>query len=212
MYISRVKGTSQTDSSSQVFQTALSLSSLWMDGWIHYRVLVLSVVWRVEDLWRQIDAPPTTDRQLIQTEEATKRLEHSKGNQLKICSPFLFFHFVSSEDSDVENDNRRPHQFLFIVLSRSGTLLEKTVRHVLVLVTSTVLLSNVHVCQHREDQAFGYFQVNLPVCGWECRLVEMSWGNERFSRGSHTFFRSVTFTLQQLYLEGKMDGHGIQPF
>ena len=89
MYISRVKGTSQTDSSSQVFQTALSLSSLWMDGWIHYRVLELSVVWRVEDLWRQIDAPPTTDRQLIQTEEATKRLEHSKGNQLKICPPFL---------------------------------------------------------------------------------------------------------------------------
>ena len=124
---SQGKGTSQTNSSSQVFQTALSLSSLWMDGWIHYRVLELSVVWRVEDLWRQIDAPPTTDRQLIQTEEATKRLEHSKGNQLKICSPFLFFHFVSSEDSDVENDNRRPHQFLFIVLSRSGTLLEKTV-------------------------------------------------------------------------------------
>ena len=141
MYRSQVKETSQKDSSSQVFQTALSLSSLWMDGWIHYRVLELSVVWRVEDLWRQIDAPPTTDRQLIQTEEATKRLEHSKGNQLKICSPFLFFHFVSSEDSDVENDNRRPHQFLFIVLSRSGTLLEKTVRHVLVLVTSTVLLS-----------------------------------------------------------------------
>ena len=83
---------------------------------------------------------------------------------------------------------------------------------IFVLVTSTVLLSNVHVCQHREDQAFGYFQVNLPVCGSECRLVEMSWGNERFSRGSHTFFRSVTFTLQQLYLEGKMDGHGIQPF
>ena len=97
MYISRVKGTSQTDSSSQVFQTALSLSSLWMDGWIHYRVLVLSVEWRVEDLWRQIDAPPTTDRQLIQTEEAAKRLEHSKENELKICPPFLVCILFSPE-------------------------------------------------------------------------------------------------------------------
>ena len=33
-YISQGKGTSQTNSSSQVFQTALSLSSLWMDGWM----------------------------------------------------------------------------------------------------------------------------------------------------------------------------------
>ena len=89
-------------------------------------------------------------------------------------SSFSRLHFVSSKDSDVENDNRRPNQFLFIVLRRSGTFFWRKQFDIFVLVTSTVLLSDVHVCQHREDQAFGYFQVNLPVCGSECRLVEMS--------------------------------------
>ena len=129
MYISRVKGTSQTDSSSQVFQTALSLSSLWMDGWIHYRVLELSVVWRVEDLWRQIDAPPTTDRQLIQTEEAAKRLEHSKENELKICPPFLVCILFSPEILMLRMTIVVRINFCSLCWEGLELFLEKTVRH-----------------------------------------------------------------------------------